>query len=145
MRAQDIDPGNLRAIDVGTANTIMLRRDKSQPASTQPAAGAPNGPGAMNNPAAPKPASSATDRHDASGGRRATGRGHRADGQRNRQLRSATIDQPVGSTFTVNVNLTGGQNIFSVPLQITYNPRVLQVLNVSNGPCCRRTGRRRAW
>lgn len=44
-----------------------------------------------------------------------------------------TLDQPVGSTFTVNVNLAGGQNVSSVPLQITYNPRVLQVLNVSNG------------
>jgi general secretion pathway protein D len=45
-----------------------------------------------------------------------------------------TVDQPVGSTFTVNVNLTGGQNINSVPLQIMYNPRVLQLVNVSNGP-----------
>ena len=44
-----------------------------------------------------------------------------------------TIDQPAGSTFTVNVNLAGGQNVSSVPVQITYNPRVLQVLNVSNG------------
>ncbi len=44
-----------------------------------------------------------------------------------------TLDQPVGSTFTVNVNLAGGQNVFSVPLQIMYNPRVLQLLNVSNG------------
>lgn len=44
-----------------------------------------------------------------------------------------TLDQPVGSTFTVNVNLAGGQNVYSVPLQILYNPRVLQLLNVSNG------------
>ena len=44
-----------------------------------------------------------------------------------------TLDQAVGSTFTVNVNLTGGQNVSSVPVQIPYNPRVLQVLNVSNG------------
>ena len=44
-----------------------------------------------------------------------------------------TLDQAVGSTFTVNVNLAGGQNVFSVPLQIMYNPRVLQLLNVSNG------------
>ena len=33
----------------------------------------------------------------------------------------------------MNVNLAGGQNVFSVPLQIMYNPRVLQLLNVSNG------------
>jgi general secretion pathway protein D len=43
------------------------------------------------------------------------------------------LDQAVGSTFTVNVNLTGAQNVYSVPVQILYNPRMLQVLNVSNG------------
>ncbi len=35
-----------------------------------------------------------------------------------------TLDQAVGSTFTVNVNLAGGQNVSSVPVQIMYNPRV---------------------
>ena len=44
-----------------------------------------------------------------------------------------SLDQAAGSTFMVNVNLAGGQNVASVPLQITYNPRVLQLLNVSNG------------
>ncbi len=52
----------------------------------------------------------------------------------------ANLDQPVGSTFTVNVNLTGGQNVASVPLQIMYNPRVLQLLNVSNGPLLSQDG-----
>jgi general secretion pathway protein D len=33
----------------------------------------------------------------------------------------------------VNVNMTGGQNVFSVPVQLLYNPRVLQLVNVSNG------------
>ncbi len=40
----------------------------------------------------------------------------------------------MGTTFTVNVNLSGGQNVYSVPLQILYNPNVLQLVNVSNGP-----------
>jgi general secretion pathway protein D len=41
--------------------------------------------------------------------------------------------QHVGSTFTVNVLLNGGQNIFQVPMQISYDPKLLQVANVSNG------------
>jgi general secretion pathway protein D len=45
----------------------------------------------------------------------------------------ASITQPVGSTFTVNVVLTGAQNAYSVPLQISYDPKSLQVANVSNG------------
>ena len=38
-----------------------------------------------------------------------------------------------GSTFTVNVMLSGGQNIYSVPLEINYDPNQLSVANVSNG------------
>jgi general secretion pathway protein D len=38
-----------------------------------------------------------------------------------------------GSTFTVNVMLTGGQNVYSVPVQLSYDPNQLQVVNVSNG------------
>src|SRR4029077_16338628 len=41
--------------------------------------------------------------------------------------------QPNGSTFAVNVMLTGAQNVYSVPLQVSYDPKILQVVNVSNG------------
>jgi general secretion pathway protein D len=29
--------------------------------------------------------------------------------------------------------MTGAQNVYSVPLQLTYDPKLLQVVNVSNG------------
>lgn len=45
----------------------------------------------------------------------------------------ATLTQRRGSTFTVNVLLNGAQNVYSVPLQLTYDPKLLQVVNVSNG------------
>jgi general secretion pathway protein D len=38
-----------------------------------------------------------------------------------------------GSNFTVNVMLSGGQNVYSVPMQINYDPDQLQVVDVSNG------------
>jgi len=44
-----------------------------------------------------------------------------------------TLNQAKGSTFTVNVMLTGGQNVYSVPVQLNYDPNKLQVVNVSNG------------
>lgn len=50
------------------------------------------------------------------------------------------LSQAVGTTFTVNVNLAGGQNVYSVPLQILYNPNVLQLVNVSNGPMLSQDG-----
>jgi general secretion pathway protein D len=44
-----------------------------------------------------------------------------------------TLTQAKGATFTVNVMLSGGQNIYSVPLQLNYDANQLQVVNVSNG------------
>ena len=44
-----------------------------------------------------------------------------------------SLTQAKGSTFTVNLMLTGGQNVYSVPVQLNYDPKVLQILNVSNG------------
>jgi general secretion pathway protein D len=135
VRAQDINPGNMKAIDVGTANTISLRRDSSQPPSNTPAQGQPgNPPGAMNSPGQPGTPSMQPQ------GALAPPSTPPQPAAASAPMGSAivsfdppTLDQPTGSTFTVNVNLAGGQNVFSVPLQIMYNPRVLQLLNVSNG------------
>jgi general secretion pathway protein D len=43
------------------------------------------------------------------------------------------VTQAPGSTFAINVLLRGAQNVYSVPLQVSYDPKVLQVVNVSNG------------
>lgn len=45
----------------------------------------------------------------------------------------ASITQPVNSTFVVNVSLGNAQNVYSIPAQIAYDPRVLQLVNVSDG------------
>lgn len=44
-----------------------------------------------------------------------------------------SVNQKAGGTFAMNVVLNGAQNAFSVPLQVSYDPKVLQVVNVSNG------------
>lgn len=38
-----------------------------------------------------------------------------------------------GSSLTLNVNVSSGQEIASIPLQITYDPKVVQFVSVSNG------------
>jgi general secretion pathway protein D len=43
------------------------------------------------------------------------------------------LTQTKGATFTVNIMLSGGQNVYAVPLEINYDPNQLQVVNVSNG------------
>ena len=132
VRAQDISPGNMKAIDVGTANTISLRRDNSPPPNNAQPQGQPGTPppGAMNNQGHPlQPQGASTSPSAPMQPAAATA----PMGSAIVSFDPPTIDQAVGSTFTVNVNLAGGQNVFSVPLQIMYNPRVLQLLNVSNG------------
>ncbi|MFZ0313785.1 MAG: cohesin domain-containing protein [Candidatus Korobacteraceae bacterium] len=134
VRAQDINPSNMKAIDVGTANTISLRRDNSPPPSNAQPQGQPgNPPGAMNNPGQPGTPSVQPQGSLAPASPASPAAASAPMGSAIVSFDPPTLDQPVGSTFTVNVNLAGGQNVFSVPLQIMYNPRVLQLLNVSNG------------
>jgi general secretion pathway protein D len=138
VRAQDVDPSNLKAIDVGTANVIQLRRDNASPnngqSSTQP--GVPQG--AMNTPPAVKPQVQA--QPNAAPASVQPTAASAPIGSPIMSFDPPNLDQAVGSTFTVNVNLTGGQNVAAVPVQIMYNPRVLQVVNVSNGPLLSQDG-----
>jgi general secretion pathway protein D len=45
----------------------------------------------------------------------------------------ANSNQPVGSTFQVAVMLGNGRDIYSVPLQMQFNPAVLELVNVDAG------------
>ncbi len=49
--------------------------------------------------------------------------------------------QAVGSTFQVAVTVQNGQDIFAVPMQIQFNPSVLQLQNVDPGPYLSRDGK----
>jgi general secretion pathway protein D len=44
-----------------------------------------------------------------------------------------TLSQAKGSKFTVNVMMSGGQNVYSVPVQLNYDPNALELNDVSNG------------
>ncbi|MFZ0912919.1 MAG: cohesin domain-containing protein [Candidatus Korobacteraceae bacterium] len=131
VRAQDLNDSNVKAIDVGTANTISLHHGMNQtpdqrPRSTQPPGPAGSPQGAQGNP--PQPQAGST---PATGAQPSIASA--PAGSAIVSFDPAMLDQAVGSTFTVNVNLSGAQNVYSVPVQILYNPRALQVLNVSNG------------
>lgn len=121
VRRQDLTDLNQQALDVGTGSGIQLRRAShpvetpvptaqqpaSQPPAAQPAQPQPNPPAGQ----APQGA--------------AAGAAFIFD--------PATITQKQGATFEVNVVLNGAQNAYSVPLQVNYDPKALQVVNVSNG------------
>ena len=50
------------------------------------------------------------------------------------------MPQTVGSTFQVAVMLGNGHDIYSVPLQMQFNPKVLQLVNVDTGNFLARDG-----
>ena len=44
-----------------------------------------------------------------------------------------TVQATKGGTFAVNLLISGAQNVYSVPVQLNYDPKMLQLINVSNG------------
>jgi len=52
----------------------------------------------------------------------------------------ANPNQTVGSTFQVGIALANGRDVFSVPIQIQFNPAVLQLVNVDAGDFLSRDG-----
>ena len=147
VRRLDVNDINLRSIEVGTQNVVEVRHLSRPPAAVVapvpsaapaaspvtsapvtvphavPAAGAPEAyPAAVavtpaTAPQAPQPGVPAV-----------------------LSLDPPVVNQPAGATFTVNVIINGGQNVYSVPVQISYDTKLLQVINVSNAGGLSRDG-----
>jgi len=127
VRMQDIRAENLQPISVGTANAVDLRRVSAlmppmQPAAPagMPAATPPSTPPGGGAPAPNLPPATAP-------------QGNMSTGSGIMSFEPATINQQVGSTFMVNLSLGGAANVFSVPVEVSYDHNVLQLLNVSDG------------
>ena len=130
VRRADVDELNQKALSVGTANAIQLSRvspplpapQQAAPAAAEaPAPVAPEAQAPASSSPAPAPPSLAPASPPAPAG----GATFSFD--------PANVTQKVGSTFAVNILLSGAQNVHSVPLQVTYDPKLLQVVNISNG------------
>jgi general secretion pathway protein D len=126
VRGQELSRANQDMLDVGTANALELRRVAKSitpasapaqaplptPAGQQPAMpAAASAPGAQT-PGAPTPA---------------------PQGGASFMFDPATTTQSKGATFTMNVVMSGAQNVYSVPIQVNYDPNQLELANVSNG------------
>jgi general secretion pathway protein D len=127
IRSMDVNEGNQRAIDIGTATVISLRPiNKPAPPAPAPApSGTPQTPvpqgAALQTPVAPPKPAIQTVSADASGGSPTF------------LFDPSSIQATKGNTFAVNLLLSGAQNVYSVPLQLNYDPKLLQLVNVSNG------------
>ena len=147
VRGQELNDLNRRAFDVGTGSGIDLRMAgkpaapsnvtpaAATPAPQQPAGGAPVTPARQ--PATPgqqqtqapaqqpqqNPASQSTPAPQQT----------LKPGQAGLRLEPGTQQQQVGSTFPMTVVLSQGEDIASVPIQISYDPKIFQFTKVTNG------------
>jgi general secretion pathway protein D len=132
VRSHEYSEMNQAALDVGTANAIELRRVShpvTAPQNPPTAAGpgqAPAGQPAVQLQNTPAPQAVAP-------ANQSSAPTVVPPGAATFSFDPASITQAVGSTFAVNVVLSGAQNAYSVPLQISYDPKMLQVVNLSNG------------
>jgi general secretion pathway protein D len=126
VRRQVLSTLNEEAIDVGTASAIGLRR-ASQSGQIAPTGNPSSGAGSVMVPQ-PQPQTQPTG--SAQPMPQLT---DRTGSQASFAFDPPSSVQHVGSTFTVNVLLNGAQNVYAVPLQLSYDPKLMAVANVSNG------------
>jgi general secretion pathway protein D len=142
VRSQDITELNSRSIDVGSGTSIELRRAPARPVQqpqqqqTQPPQPAPatqqspQQPQASNNQpnvAANQPAPVPGQPETAAAAPTAT-----AD-RAILNFDPASTKQKPGQTFTVNVQVSSQQQMHSFAMQLQYDPKLLQLANISNG------------
>ncbi|HMD18828.1 MAG TPA: cohesin domain-containing protein [Alloacidobacterium sp.] len=125
VRAAQISPLNTRQIDTGTTNTIELRRIQAPVPPPQPAKPTGQADGqAVPGQTAPQAAANAVAQMQQQAN---------AGAPVSFQLAAPPAPQKVGSSFQVAVNLSGGQDVFSVPLQMQYDTSKLSLINVDLG------------
>ena len=116
IRGTSLSELNQRAIDIGTANVVQLRE-------VNHTAAAPAGQGSPNQTPAPANQNPGQQPNPAPG----------TQGSANFLFDPGEITVKKGNTFVVNLLISGAQNVYSVPVQMNYDPSKLQLVNVSNG------------
>jgi general secretion pathway protein D len=123
VRGTMVSELNQRQIEIGTANTIELRRVNRPAAPAGQAATPAAPPSAVQSPATQPPANQPPNQSG----------NPAAPGGTNFLFDPGQITAVKGNTFVVNLLISGAQNVYSVPVQMNYDPAKLQLVNVSNG------------
>jgi general secretion pathway protein D len=138
VRAADLTPLNLEQVDTGTTNAFELRLKPvsatgAAPQNTpQTAPAAPTVPpagGAANGVAPGNTVAAAAANAMAAMHQEAMSPGLPV----NLQLVGPPVTPKVGTSFQVAVNLSGGHDVFSVPMQLQYDQNKMTLINVDSG------------
>src|SRR5580692_898361 len=142
IRGTDVNEINQREIEIGTANSISLRHviKPAVPAAAAPAGQTPAQPAGQT---APQPGAQPAIQNSTAPGQipatqppssqPSSPNAASAGGSPSFLFDPPTIDAVKGNTFVVNLQISGAQNVYSVPVQLNYDPKMLQLVNVSNG------------
>jgi len=147
VRSQELNDLNRRAFDVGTGSGIDLRMagKPAAPSNVTPAAATPapqqQPAGAPVTPAR-QPAATGQQQTQAPAQQPVQNpalqgtpapQQNLKPGQVGLRLEPGTQQQQVGGTFPMTVVLSQGEDIASVPIQISYDPKLFQFSKVTNG------------
>jgi general secretion pathway protein D len=151
VRRLDIDDLNIRPVDIGTQNVVEARHMQKAsvvaPTVAPVPSGAPSG-------AAPANPSGGTNTAPVSAEPATTpiaANMNPANAPMNTPMASAglgavlsldpaMVNQPTGGSFAMSVTLNGGQNVFSVPVQVNYDPKVLRLVSVADAGALSKDG-----
>jgi general secretion pathway protein D len=126
IRATDVNELNQRAIEIGTATTIELHHAPRPTAS-------PTQPGQSGAPSIVPAAQPPNQQNARPGAPTQPGTQNSPGGNPSFLFDPPTVQTEKGNTFAVNLLISGAQNVYSVPVQLNYDPKMLQLVNVSNG------------
>jgi general secretion pathway protein D len=136
VRSQELTDLNRRTFDVGTGSGIDLRM-ASKPAAPAATAAPAAATGTPQQPAGGTVA--APSRQPATPAQPPQQQGTPAvqqtlkSGQVGLRIEPGSLQQQQGGTFSLAIVVAHGEDIASVPIQITYDPKVLQFVSVTKG------------
>jgi general secretion pathway protein D len=160
VRSQSLEQVNLRTVDTGAGTSIELRHTSAEDSNSNPGSKPVSSPATPAHPssnakpnvgtvpgqsalaAAPAALEQLRQAAETTGNPAATN--PPASGPASSNVKFGLTQQPAlvapGATFQISVVLTGGTDIAAVPLQISYDPAALSLLNVDNGDFLGRNG-----
>ncbi|MEO6966833.1 MAG: cohesin domain-containing protein [Acidobacteriaceae bacterium] len=146
VRSIDLSPLNLRTIDTGTASNVSVRMDRSVPPGVSAASITRNGRAPLMFEPSTPPENAAQAANQAVNQLAQNAQNAGLNPQSAAAAKPATPSgllelsfspqqsiHKVGTTFQMQVDLSGGHDVFSVPLQLHYDPKVLDLVNVDSG------------
>lgn len=131
---------NTRPIDTGTGQSIELRRIENPESANNESALNPPRPAPAGQPTSAANAAAAMVQQMKKQAEPPTPPAPTNGPPISLNVVAPSAAETVGSTFQVAVMLNNGRDVYSVPLQMQFNPKVLQLVNVDTGNFLGRDG-----